>query len=109
MFTQSPSTRNANSSFTRNFSSTNLQRFNEDLYATDLDEVFCCDDPEVAFNTFMGNFNHLYDKNIPLTRHNHKTKTNYTSNTPWITHSLLNQVSESAIDCKRTLSFYEDS
>ena len=63
MFTQSPkssspSTRNANS-FTRNFSSINLQRFNEDLRATDWAEVFCCDDHEVAFNTFMDNFNYL--------------------------------------------------
>ena len=45
MFTQSPnssvpSTHNANSYFTCNFSGINLQRFNDDLHATD-----CANDP----------------------------------------------------------------
>ena len=58
---------------------------------------FCCDNPEVAFNTFMCNFNYLYDKDIPLTGHNHNTKTNHSSNTLWITHSLLKSINKKNI------------
>ena len=85
-----------NVSFTRNFSNVNLQNCIANLHLFDWTDVFCCNNPETAYNTFMDNFNYLYDKNIPLVRYNPKTKSSHTcsSETPWITHSLFKSINK---------------
>ena len=83
-----------NVSFTRNFSNVNLQNVIANLHLFDWTDVFCCNNSETAYNTFMDNFNYLYDKNIPLVRYNPKTKSSHSSKTPWITHSLFKSINK---------------
>ena len=99
MYTQSPNSNVSNNInctpfCNRNFSKCNLQRFNEDLLSLNWDDVFCCDNPEVAFNTFMDRFNYFYDKDIPLKFQKHNSSRKNVSNTPWITSALIKSINK---------------
>lgn len=75
-------------SFVRNISSTNLNRFREQLATTDWTDVLSKEDASSAFESFLGKFKSLYDENFPYKR----LKTPCKIRKPWMTPALLRKI-----------------
>ena len=84
-------THSSNPNCFRKMSADNLRRFKTDLQSSDWSAVYDASNPNLSFKNFMNNFNHLYDKNIPLVRTKNFNRKSQPKS-PWITTALLKSI-----------------